>query len=64
MSDLFDELVAVVRDTRLFNEGVGFYNFSRLPSDERANASFDAWQTIAARMDAILAKVDTPPEPS
>lgn len=58
-SGVVAELVAVVRDTRLFNEGVGFYNFSRLPDDERANASYDAWQQIAERMDAILAKLET-----
>jgi hypothetical protein len=51
-----DELYAIIRDARSFNYGEGRYNFSALPSVERASATENAWQDIVNRMQAIPSK--------
>ena len=48
-------LYSVPEEVMAFRKGVGKYRFSHLPTYERANASFDAWQEIETRIVAALA---------
>lgn len=55
---LVEQLYDALRDVERYYRGKGEYNFSRLSDEERANASFDAWQDIMVGIDAALERAD------
>jgi hypothetical protein len=55
-ADTIEALKAVLQDVRAYNKGDGRFNFSTLSNYDRENASYDAWQEIAERIDETLAK--------
>ncbi len=56
-ADTIEAMQAVLRDVRAYNKGEGRFNFSALGNLDRENASYDAWQEIAKRIDAALERV-------
>ncbi len=50
------ELLEALEDVLRFHDGRGEYNFSGLSSEERANASFDAWQGVLVGIKGAIAK--------
>ena len=49
-----NEAINLLREVRAYNLGVGVYDFSTLPDDQRANEAFDMWSELAQRIDKVL----------
>jgi hypothetical protein len=45
---------ALLADVVRYRRGLGRYNFSRLPDDERGIAALEAWEELETRIDAHL----------
>ena len=46
--------VELLREVIAYNEGDGKYKFDHLPSEQRQNEAFDAWQELRERIKAFL----------
>jgi hypothetical protein len=55
-ADTIEEMGSVLQDVRAYDKGDERFNFSALGNIDRENASYDAWQEIATRIDDVLAK--------
>jgi len=45
---------ALLADVMRYRRGVGRFNFSRLPDDERSLAALEAWEELENRINAHL----------